>query len=133
MENERAVLPTNSDSNYDGRDCSSDRENIDVDKGDLRVLADRDILMEEDIQRLTAEDGVPSNMTQNYGSEDEEDHDRDPILETRSNQSEDDIDFVNPRDNEPSIDSPIIWPRARYRGACNIRTIKDGMVPVHRR
>ncbi|KAI0750806.1 WD40 repeat-like protein [Daedaleopsis nitida] len=87
--------------------------------------SNRDALMEEDIERIFAEDSVSSG------------EERRPLLEDDAMDEDDDACLADEEDEEGSEDDedgqgdtrcegvPIIMPRSRFEGICNVETVKD--------
>ena len=117
------MLPSNKKSSDHAESTSRDR-NVD--------LSERHALMDEDIERILA-----------AHSSDDESGVREDVLEAM----EEDMEFCFDDDAEEEYDEdlddqktigdarfstvPVIMPRSRFAGVCNVQTIKDGMFASH--
>ena len=90
-------------------------------------MLERDTRMEEDIERIFAD-------STSFGSPEE----NTPLLDGAMDENEDDIDDDMADDEEDESEDeesigdqrysnvPVVMPRARFAGVCNVETVKDG-------
>lgn len=77
-----------------------------------------DTEMEEDIERVMTEDGDEYNYMDENADEDE-----------NGDSETDDVSVGFEIEDVPTMKTstvPIVYPRARFSGACNVETVKDG-------
>lgn len=77
--------------------------------------------MEADIERFETENHQDDEASQREGLL--EDCEMSEFNEDEENDDDDDEEGENER-YYPNV--PVIYPRARYAGACNVETVKDG-------
>lgn len=90
--------------------------------------ADRDAMMEEDIERISAESS-PSPSRERLDDlmnvDDEDDRPEDGDEEEEYEEDEES------QGDQRYKEVPIIMPRSRYDGVCNVETVKDGKCHLH--
>ena len=89
-------------------------------------MADEDAMMDEDIDRIRAESTPSPPRTRRPVVEDatrvEDPDTREDVEEDEEDESEE-----HEEDSQDQYSKlPTIMPRSRYRGACNVETVKDG-------
>ena len=86
---------------------------------DPTIIHSTDTEMEEDIERMMTEDADEvDGSTDDHMDEDADEGD-----------SDDDSESTSQTDDAPVVETstvPIVYPRARFSGACNVETVKDG-------
>ncbi|CCM01584.1 uncharacterized protein FIBRA_03644 [Fibroporia radiculosa] len=93
---------------------SSILRNNDATGNDVFVTSDVEMRMEEDIERILSED---TDMT-----EDDARHWAGPDEEVEKEEQEEQAQYTESRF---SSKAPIVLPRSRFAGACNVETVKD--------
>jgi len=89
----------------------------DGDGSDAPLMSQLDVQMEEDIERMLAEDDLMDDSTEHLTGPDD-DHAAD-------DDDEDEVEEEAQEDLTCLTKAPIIYPRARFAGACNVETVKD--------
>lgn len=90
--------------------------------------ADRDARMEEDIERMLAEDSPSPRARRELRPLLSDDMDEDdPDVREPDEDDEDDEDEDSSHGDERYAKVPTIMPRSRFEGICNVETVKDGM------
>ena len=91
----------------------------------IQDMLERDTRMEEDIERILADSTSSGSPEENT-----------PLLDGAMDEDGDDIDDDTADDEEDEgeestgdqrySDVPVVMPRARFAGVCNVETVKDG-------
>ena len=95
-------------------------------------MLERDAMMDEDIERFLTDEDSSSGVDSAFAEEQEqllndaaEDIDTRDYEDAEATDSEDDDEALHEsRHSYSSV--PIVMPRSRYAGICNVETIKDG-------
>ncbi|KAI0660981.1 WD40 repeat-like protein [Cubamyces menziesii] len=88
-------------------------------------MADEDVMMDEDIDRIRAESTPSPPRTRRPVVEDAP-HEGDPDTREDVEEDEEDESEEHEEDSQDQYSKlPTIMPRLRYRGACNVETVKD--------
>ncbi|OSD04253.1 WD40 repeat-like protein [Trametes coccinea BRFM310] len=118
---ESSIVPPNRKRSPERHDRHLSESETDMDQDRM----DEDALMEEDIERIRAE-STPSPPRASRPNVEEVVDEEDPDQRETDDDEEDeeevrDDDLVDPR----YVGVPVIMPRSRFVGACNVETVKD--------
>ena len=132
---ESSLLPPNKKRqrlNEDSDGCDT----LESDSEEAQERAERDAMMDEDIERILAED-TPSPRRRRElrpllsNNMDEDDPDVRHADEDDEDEDEDDNEELSHGDDRYSK-VPTLMPRSRFEGVCNVETIKVGVYPCVR-
>ncbi|TFK89831.1 WD40 repeat-like protein [Polyporus arcularius HHB13444] len=124
---ESSLIPPNNKRQKLSEDVDDGNDTLASDTEMSQDRAERDALMEEDIERMLSEESPSSRPRRELRPllSDDMDEDDPDVREEDEEDEDEDEDEDNSHGDERYAKVPTIMPRSRFEGICNVETVKD--------
>ncbi len=124
---ESSLIPPNNKRQKLSEDVDDGNDTLASDTEMSQDRAERDALMEEDIERMLSEESPSSRPRRELRPLLSDDMDEDDPDVREEDEEDEDEDEDNSHGDERYAKVPTIMPRSRFEGICNVETVKDGV------